>query len=508
MECRKQKNKKPLDVGGPSSGGREQGDERPSSGEENEQVPMAPEQVPMAPEQVEDVGMETSSPAPYTFQSPVGRPRRLPVPGSLSKSSSVISFMSATSGEEDTSRLWRRKRGRKNLSDSSQTASETETGEPMSAKAKVKKRGRGRPPTTGKYVGLAAAKRSLAEADLAAAEAQAENAAAEAQAEQKLAQQPTEICGSQPRLVAMSGGEKDRDLVAVASSYAEAVLRVAKSSSQLKGTSQKALKDAAAGFKDVVEAMARRTVNDETRRLRDENQRMQERLLATERQIAELRAQTAQGEKRAAAAPLTVSPEAEVDALVGLITSRIMARIDARYGHLLKKENLRPPLAADKKRAATTAATTANELTVPAGTFAAAVAGNKGKGKKSTAAAAAPAEKSGAEPVPTSTATETAPDRRAGEKKKKKKKKTATAAKPASTIPASQEGTWQVVGEKKKVAKAARKKAAVTKQQAKSMRTPKSAAVTLALQPGAVDAGVTYAGNATSTNGYKGLSVE
>ncbi|CAG9558735.1 unnamed protein product [Danaus chrysippus] len=45
MECRKQKNRKPLDVGGPSSGGREQGDERPSSGEENEQVPMAPEQV-------------------------------------------------------------------------------------------------------------------------------------------------------------------------------------------------------------------------------------------------------------------------------------------------------------------------------------------------------------------------------------------------------------------------------------------------------------------------------
>ncbi|CAG9567971.1 unnamed protein product [Danaus chrysippus] len=449
MECRKQKNKKPLDVGGPSSGGREQGDERPSSGEENEQVPMAPEPVPMAPEQVESVGVGTSSPAPSTFQSPMVRPRRLPVPGSLSKSSSVISLMSATSGEEDTSRFWRRKRGIENISDSSPTASETGTGEPTSAKAKVKKRGRGRPPTTGKYVGLAAAKRSLAEAELAAAKAQAEHAAAEAQAEQNLAQQPTEICGSQPRLVAMSGGEEDRDLVAVASSYAEAVLRVAKSSSQLKGTSQKALKDAAAGFKDVVEAMARRMANDETRRLRDENQRMQERLLAAERQIAELRAETAQEEKRTAAATLTASPEAEVDALVSLITSRIMARIDARYGHLLKKENLRPPLAADKKRAATTAATTANESTVPAGTYAAVVAGNKGKGKKSTAAAVTPVEKSGAEPVPTSTATETAPDHRGG--KKKKKKKTATAAKPASTIPASQEGTWQVAGEKKKI---------------------------------------------------------
>ncbi|CAG9563449.1 unnamed protein product [Danaus chrysippus] len=66
--CRNEETKKSLDVGGPSSGGREQGDERPSSGEEKKQVPMALQPVGT-------VSVRTSSPTPRTLQSLVVRLR-------------------------------------------------------------------------------------------------------------------------------------------------------------------------------------------------------------------------------------------------------------------------------------------------------------------------------------------------------------------------------------------------------------------------------------------------
>ncbi|KAJ0180821.1 hypothetical protein K1T71_004225 [Dendrolimus kikuchii] len=168
---------------------------------------------------------------------------------------------------------------------------------PPAAQAPDAKRGRGRPPTTGEYVGLAAAKQKLVEAERAQLELDLEREVAERTTAMVTARATRPRAGPAPAdpdppaareqeeaRAALAGGLQRQ----IAESLA-VVANVAKVSKGLKGTLQKALKEAAASIQEATDELLSRTDSEEVALLRAANGRMEAEIADLRRELRSLR---------------------------------------------------------------------------------------------------------------------------------------------------------------------------------------------------------------------------
>ncbi|XP_063369314.1 serine/arginine repetitive matrix protein 1-like [Cydia amplana] len=413
------------------------------------------------------------------------------------------SAMSCSSIEE--SRFWRKRKT--NLGGS---GSDTET-----------KRGRGRPPSTGQFEGLARSKEELNRAKREEVSLRAEEEVASLARSLSTRSLP----GSGNRAVCLSQNEEEHS----ASSRFEqvqtslrAIELVATKSSNLKGTFVKSLKKAVECIGDVFEEIKDRTSSEESRRLQAQNDRLRAELKELRSEMEQLRAELRAQFRRQSPVPSPVpSPPKEqtqparslerssVDDMVRAMTAQVGLMLDARFGalelegRLLPAQPMRPPLAADRRRQAAQAAS--QEMAEgPAPVIKTAVSGprsaststprrsppnlteepqkgsktnkGKGKGKKSAAPTAAKATTN-----PSSPSTSAPP--------------------PLPSVPASMNEGWNLVtrGKKKATAKSrsasqpAPQQQKAIKRKPRKLRSPRSAAVVLTLHPDAEEKGVTYA---------------
>ncbi|XP_049871995.1 uncharacterized protein LOC126370917 [Pectinophora gossypiella] len=456
----------------------------------------------------------------------------------------VCSMESITSLPEGT--LWRK---RKTVvlsdpsSDEGDRAPVTELGSPvMRARAK---RGRGRPPTTGEYVGLAKAKAELNRARREELMLEAEMAVAESarkifglRSSGTPLETGTEAAGLDP--ASATGTETVADLYQKAKDAAAVIESVASKSGRLKGTFVRALKDSTRLIVQVLDVLRSTSESEETRNLQAQNSRLQKALDEQRREIESLRLEMRQvrdslgasqstrppapapaspmetslvsesplpepAPKAASAKPakktdppLRKSSRATSDTdgdLAAQIISQVGFMIDAKLAgledRLLPPKTLPPPLAADRKNAKSYAAA-ARTPAVSARTPATAAT------KKATATAAGTTR---ATPLAASQGPAAAASGPTSAPPKKKKKRGPRGRKKgkkggnggqgeAQPLPSGSAGDgWTTVGQGRK------KKAAPTQQRSKvpKMRTPRTAAVVLHLQPAAADGGTTYA---------------
>ncbi|XP_045772158.1 uncharacterized protein LOC123872071 [Maniola jurtina] len=244
------------------------------------------------------------------------------------------------------------------------------------------------------------------------------------------------------------------------------IIQVATKSGNLKGTWVKRLKDAANKLQEVVDTLAARTVAEETRRLRTDNDRLRSEvetlkneLKAHRREFSDMRA------SMAAAAKGTPAPSLSGDLIEELkasIVSSVGLILDARFAgieeRLLPERVHRPPLSSDRKRSRVSAS------------------------QPAASSVAAPNE-----PETRDTMTDPSP---AGT--------TESAAGPSHSQPTAND--WATVvkrrGKRKKVpapvASTATPAANSAKPAKPRLASPKTAAVVITLQPEAAERGVTY----------------
>ncbi|KOB52270.1 Gag-like protein, partial [Operophtera brumata] len=268
---------------------------------------------------------------------------------------SNLSIMSAesTGSRSESSKFWHssRKRDREELSARSRSGS----GDASERSPAAKVRGRGRPPTTGHYVGLAQAKRELVTA---------QRAQMELEAEQEVARMSQYLrADREERMSKSSAGKKDcqqlddvtsADIVKRVADSVELIDQVAKKSRNLKGTFVRTLKDAACCIKEAVEVLQSRNTSDETRILQVDNARLQKEVAELKKEMADIRAQMVQ-------MSFDTSSEKKKDTCVSQeeLTQTIMlqgggmvnARLEAMQDRLLPEKRARPPLAADRRNA-------------------------------------------------------------------------------------------------------------------------------------------------------------
>ncbi|KAF9798969.1 hypothetical protein SFRURICE_011608, partial [Spodoptera frugiperda] len=219
------------------------------------------------------------------------------------------------------------------------------------------KRGRGRPPTTGKYVGLAKARKKLAAAKKAA-EKEERLAKEEAAVVEKTRKVNTgRVSGLSESSLSSVIEVEDlpaRQLDGRIQNAVGAIKEVARLSKGLKGTSQKALKEAAASITEVAQELLERTSSEEVRRLEAANARLEAANARLEAQMAELlkelgelRKELFNHRKDEAGPPpparLSSSEETKAIRLLRTEISSLASRFSVIEGRLL-----RPPLGVDK----------------------------------------------------------------------------------------------------------------------------------------------------------------
>ncbi|XP_060809934.1 mitogen-activated protein kinase 7-like [Amyelois transitella] len=125
------------------------------------------------------------------------------------------------------------------------------------------------------------------------------------------------------------------------------IREIAAHSGNLKGTFQKGLKDAAASLEKVMSALSSGSTGEETERLREICERMENKISSLEKEMAELRA-TVERERR------TEFRQEKTEVLQRLILTTMGPVLDARFeglqDRLLPEKRMRPALAADKRR--------------------------------------------------------------------------------------------------------------------------------------------------------------
>ncbi|XP_061729214.1 uncharacterized protein LOC133534143 [Cydia pomonella] len=408
------------------------------------------------------------------------------------------SAMSCSSMDE--SRFWRK---RKTNPDSSGSDAET-------------KRGRGRPPSTGQYVGLAKTKEELNRAKREELRLRAEEEAAGLAQSLSIRSQP----GSGRRVASLLQDEEEHtvgSLIEQVKTSLRTIDLVASKSSNLKGTFVKALNEAATSIGVAFEEIKDRTSSEESRRLQTQNNRLRAELKELRSEMEQLRAELRAQFRKQSPVPSPPKEQAQparsperpnMDDMVRAVTAQVGLMLDARFGalelegRLLPAQPMRPPLAADRRRQAAQAAS--QELAAgPAPATKTTVGGpksaststprrgppnfteepqkgsktkGKGKGKKSVAPTAAKATTN-----PSSPSTSALP--------------------PQPSVPAPVSEGWNVVarGKKKGTAKSRLASQPVTQRQKatkpkpRKLRPPRSAAVVLTLHPDAEGRGVTYA---------------
>ncbi|OWR43207.1 gag protein [Danaus plexippus plexippus] len=375
-------------------------------------------------------------------------------------------------------------------------------------KVGTKKRGRGRPATTGKYVGIGQTRREAAAAMKAAAVAEKLE-----EDERQIAALTKKVMeGRVTRLLESSSAVSDigveaeelpaSDLNQRMADAVAAIKRVSKVSKGLSGCSQKALKEATASILESAQVLLTRTTTEETVLLRAQNEKLTAQMAELRKEHEELKAEMANFRREQLrrevglphATPLPQLPSqpskqqtSQEMELIRLIRQE-MASFNARFS-VLEGRILRPPIAADQR--STSATIYAAKAAVPRADQVTAAT------QKMTAPTAASQKET------------------AGPKSNRQLKKEAKLAKKAGdTAPRVQtvrsgtrepstraEAEWTVAGAAKKrktarqrAKKQAQKEKAADKCQTARLSIPRSTAVVLTLKPGAEERGLTYAG--------------
>ncbi|XP_039749872.1 uncharacterized protein LOC120626416 [Pararge aegeria] len=384
-------------------------------------------------------------------------------------------------------------------------------------------RGRGRPPTHGRYVGLSKARENMAEEKAQAKQKAEDDLLKEAAVARFRRETRKEVASPFGQRVDEKTAARLQDQVW---EDLDLIRKVATKSAHLKGTFVRDLKDAVASIKETVEVLGSRTVSDETRRLQADNTRLQAEMASLRRELAQLRTDMEGMRKQGSAhsspdkteeAPPAmrppqpgttgrpgVTPDApsleEICRTVMVQVGGMMnARLASLEDRLLPERNLRPPLATDKRRDGRTYAAaasgfapdTAKPPTEGAPPGSARSGHSRLAGQEPSAATRHPAGPKSSRPQARkakedpSSSSSTPPS---GDKKKKKKKKKRT--KNQEACANQEQRKTQSSAEWTRVGPKARPDA---KSRASKLRTPRSSAVVLTLQPGAEERGATYA---------------
>ncbi|XP_013166409.1 PREDICTED: uncharacterized protein LOC106116896 [Papilio xuthus] len=276
----------------------------------------------------------------------------------------------------------------------------------------------------------------------------------------------------------------------------EIITKVATKSSSLKGTFVRALKDAAASIKDAVEVLGARTQTEETRQLQADNARLRAEMDSLRKEMEaikdDLRKRGSAGhpdpDVSMEAAPASRPPHSPNEALsVEEICRAVMvqvggmmnARLASLEDRLLPERNLRPPLAADKKKGeGTYAAKLARQPPQ--------LAAQPGPSGTQRRVPSAPQQRpsGAAQTRPKTQGTSSPPSGGKERKKKRKKNKKKKASPPGQQDSQPAVGEWIKVGPKRRPQ---------VKSGAAKLQAPRSSAVIITLQPGAVERGATYA---------------
>lgn len=275
--------------------------------------------------------------------------------------------------------------------------------------------------------------------------------------------------------LAAEGGEPSAvALSQLALDGVDLVLKVATKSGSLKGTFTRGLKEAAADIKEAIGILLNRTASDEVAKLQEENSRLRNDMEDLRRRVTALSEQQQRRTSTDAASVVAPAPaprptsthtDDEVERIVRLCMLQCGSMVNARMEAISRRlpaEILRPPLAADTRRRA-------EEPPRP-----------KPREGKPAEGVKKPVEGAPSSDQPTT----------AGSKGetwvtvvgRKKARRVAKAASAATHAPGQ---TAKAVAQPaRRAAKGGRKGPAI--------RAPRSEAVTLTLQPGAAERGVTY----------------
>ncbi|KAJ0174916.1 hypothetical protein K1T71_009057 [Dendrolimus kikuchii] len=198
-------------------------------------------------------------------------------------------------------------------------------------------RGRGRPPTTGEYVGLAKAKQALVEAHRAEVEVMSEKDILERAQSMACTRARRFRTGTAPSSQAPpeARAEHAQGLKAQISDSLAVVAGVAKVSKGLKGTLQKALKEAAAAMQEASEELLDRTATQEVALLRAANSRMEAEIADLRQELVSIRSELTM--PRPAPPPQQTPPRVEPQAAN---LNSILLLIENRFAAL--EERVRP----------------------------------------------------------------------------------------------------------------------------------------------------------------------
>lgn len=371
---------------------------------------------------------------------------------------------------------------RRHKAEEVESVSSDETATEARPKLASAKRGRGRPPTTGKYVGLGKAQ---AELKVLRQESEREEARqiAEKEVSARLDYLKTTRKVTPPAPIEDSGLASD--LVKQVTDAADVILTVATKSGNLKGTFTRALKDSAASITAAVGALAATTASEETAKLQADNASLRAEVVELRKELAELRALLVQDPEELPTVSVqrpeertsqsTLRGEGNFEEMARAIMVQVGGMINARFEgmeeRLLPEKRIRPPLAADKRKEAAP-----EQPRAP-------VADQAPQSSKSTKNAKAKAKTVAAKEVPV------APQSQSRD---------------LPPAPETMDEGWSTVTKNGKKVKAAPKPTGTTttgeaakpkpaRPKKVKLRTPKTAAVVITLQPGAEEKGVTYA---------------
>lgn len=136
----------------------------------------------------------------------------------------------------------------------------------------------------------------------------------------------------------------------------EVIQEASRKSKNLKGTTQGSINQALINIKDIFNSLKSRTVDDETKRLRADNDRLSKELSNLKTELRALRKDYEDRNARmnALTAPPAPSPVPDMEDIVRRVTISVGEMVNARIAgiedRLLPAKTLRPPLAADKRK--------------------------------------------------------------------------------------------------------------------------------------------------------------
>ncbi|KAJ0179074.1 hypothetical protein K1T71_005849 [Dendrolimus kikuchii] len=388
------------------------------------------------------------------------------------------------------------------------------------AKAPDAKRGRGRPPTTGEYVGLADAKKALVEAQRAELELQAEREIAERASAMatarvtRLQAGPALASQAPPEARAAHAEGLQRQ---IADSLA-VVTNVAKVSKGLKGTLQKALKDAAAAIQEASEELLSRTSSEEVALLRAANSRMEVEIADLRKELRSLQAEIVR--PQAAPAPPPVEPPPSIEKTMAASLNQLTLAMESRFAAMeeqMRSARLTPqpgpaPRSSPAPRARPTPPPSPSLIFGrPAGEFPP-LPSRRDSVETAVSLASAPPPPACPAPLPLPAVAEEGWTTVSKKKAKRRANQPSSGTQPTTAAAVAQPTRAQRRRERRRGAKgkgdvaqapasqpppppppAPKKKTAAKEKRSPRLRPPKSAAVVLTLQPGAAERGVTYA---------------